>query len=449
MKHGEGPARQSAAHILLVEDDPIMGESLRTRLEIEGYTASWAKTVEAARKALAGPAPDIVISDIRLPDGNGEQLLEWIHDQLDHPPPVLFMTAYGTIDQAVRLLKHGASDYLTKPLDIEQLLQGIRKALNARGWIAPESATRALGVSEAMRAVEDQLVKLAQFPETPVLLHGESGVGKEVAARYLHDLQAPDQPFEAINCAAIPESLIGSELFGHEKGAFTGANQRHAGLFERAAGGIAFLDEIGDMPLALQPTLLRLLQERQFLRLGGNQPVEARCRILFATHQNLRQQVLQGNFREDLYYRINVVQVEIPPLRERRSDIPWLAERFLHAFNSVHPESPRRLSAEALDLLGRHDWPGNVRELKNTIERACILARDTLITPAELALNDPPAPAPDTALAQHLKQDEREYIIAMLRAHGLRVQETAQALGISRKTLWQKMKRYGIDRDKL
>ncbi len=439
---------KTAFYIALIEDDPIMGESLLERLALEGYEVAWYRGLAEARDGLARRTPQAVISDIRLPDGSGDELLPWMKQHLDPLPDTLFITGYGTIDQAVRLLKQGAVDYLTKPLDVPQLLSLLERLCSRAESVDAASASRALGVSPAMQAIEAKLVRLAEHPEVPVLFHGESGVGKEVAARFLHGLQCPEAPFEAINCASVPDTLIGSELFGHERGAFTGADRQRQGLFERAAAGFAFLDEIGDMPLDLQPVLLRTLQERSFARLGGDRELPIEARILFATHQDLKQRVTRGKFREDLYYRINVVQISIPPLRERREDIAWLAERFVHHYNRENPGAEKRLTSEALDYLVHQTWPGNVRQLQNTIQRACILGTDDIIRTADVSEGSG-AGLPDGQLREHLAHDERDYIIAMLRAHGLRVSETAHALGISRKTLWQKMKRLGIDRDRL
>ena len=346
-------------HIALVEDDPIMGESLSERLSLEGYETSWFTTLKEADFSLNNTSFDVVISDICLPDGNGEALLPIIK-QLINPPPMIYITGYGTIDQAVSLLKQGARDYLTKPLEISQLLKLLSRIRNQASQVAPESASRTLGVSTAMKELESKLVRLLEHPNTPILFTGESGVGKEVAAKYLHHLQCPEAPFEAINCAAIPDTLIGSELFGHEKGTFTGADQKRIGLYERADNGFVLLDEIGDMPLDLQPVLLRVLQEGEFTPLGGSVAKPVSARNIFATHQDLKQLVHEQKFREDLYYRINILQIEIPPLRERHEDISWLAERFVSHFNRESPNSTKRLTSDALDYLEKQVWSGNV-----------------------------------------------------------------------------------------
>jgi len=427
-----------------------MGESLVERFELESFGVDWYSSLQEAQVGLSTKRFDAVISDIRLPDGSGADLLPLLRKLLGMVPPTIFITGHGSIDQAVSLLKQGATDYLTKPLDIGQLLERLEKLRQDSTGIEPESASRALGVSAVMHDIETKLVRLSGHPNIPVLFYGESGVGKEVAARYLHSLQCPSAPFEALNCAAIPDTLISSELFGHEKGAFTGADKQRPGLFERASDGFAFLDEIGDMRLELQPVLLRLLQERQFTRLGGKSKHNITSRILFATHQDLKQLVKAGQFREDLYYRINVVQIEIPPLRERREDIAWLVERFMYQYNRQNPDRSCALSADARDYLTRQTWPGNVRELQNTIQRACILANNELLQVEDFTLHhDGSSDSASPELNDYLQHGEREYIITTLRKHALRINESAEALGISRKTLWQKMKKYEINRDKL
>jgi DNA-binding NtrC family response regulator len=435
--------------IALVEDDPIMGESLSERLRLEGYETLWFTSIKEAIFSLKNTPFNAVISDICLPDGNGEELLPIIN-QLNNPTPIIYITGYGAIDQAVSLLKQGARDYLTKPLEIPQLLKLLSRIRNQKNQIAPDSASRSLGVSTAMQELEDKLVRLIEHPQTPILFTGESGVGKEVAAKYLHYLQCPEAPFEAINCAAIPDTLIGSELFGHEKGTFTGAEKQRTGLYERAENGFVLLDEIGDMPLDLQPVLLRVLQESEFTRLGGGTPRPVSARNIFATHQDLKQLVREHKFREDLYYRINIIQIEIPPLRERREDISWLAERFVSRYNKEYPKNKKRLTSEALDYLEKQVWPGNVRELQNTIQRACILKDGEVLRINDFKQNALQEKEPQTqVLNQFLKNDERSFIISALKSNNIKISKTAEELGISRKGLWQKMKRLNIDKNSI
>jgi DNA-binding NtrC family response regulator len=308
-----------APQIALIEDDPIMGESLCQCLELEGYRVAWWRSGEEALTGLHAAAHDLVICDIRLPDISGEDVFRRMADVAESPP-FLFMTAFGHIDQAVALIRAGAADYVTKPFEIPALLARA-KALMARR--APASAG-VLGISAAMRAVEVLLRRIARHP-SPVLFAGETGVGKEVCARFLHSISpAAREPFMAVNCAAIPDHLLETEVFGHEKGAFTGANARHLGYAERARQGVLFLDEVGELPLPLQAKLLRLIDDRGFHRVGGEASVPFRARVVCATNRDLAAAVAAGRFREDLFYRINVVTIDLPPLRSRCEDISWL-----------------------------------------------------------------------------------------------------------------------------
>jgi DNA-binding NtrC family response regulator len=435
--------------VLLVEDDPIMGESLAERLALEGFDVEWQESGAGGLQRLARRVPDILLMDLRLPDMSGAAVFERIRRDLTYVPPTLFITAYGSIEQAVELLQAGAVDYVTKPLDLGQLigkLRGLAEGVAARGG---EAGGEVLGISSAMRAIEQRLPALARHPDTPVLITGESGVGKEVVAEQLHREQGTAGRFVAVNCAAIPESLIEAQLFGHEKGAFTGASAEHRGYFEQASGGTLFLDEIGDMPFAAQAKLLRVIQERRIVRLGGDRALPVSLRLVCATHRDLRQWVADGRFREDLYYRIHVVTLDVPPLRERREDILWLAERFLAEHAVRYPEERRTLGVEARQRLVLHDWPGNVRELKHVIERACILAHGTVLQPADLGMDSGPEADREKGganLQEALQAVEREQIVNALKNHGWRVAETAALLGISRKSLWQKMKRLQIEK---
>lgn len=429
-------------NIALVEDDPIVGESLQERLELEGMGCDWFADAGQALDAVHAGGYQLVLSDIRMPGMDGEAFFEALRARVDPPPPTVFITGYGSIEQAVRLLRQGAADYLTKPLDIHELLQRIREL--ASGSPAAEQAEDAGEVAPGMRPFFERIPRLAPHPEAVVLIQGESGVGKEVLARHIHESLTPDAPFEAVNCGALPEQLAASELFGHEKGAFTGAAQRHAGAFERAAAGVLFLDEIGDMPLDLQVQLLRVIQERRFQRVGGERSLPFEGRLVCATHQDLQQLVREGSFREDLYYRLNVVQFEIPPLRKRPADILWLVEQFL-AENAarVGRQAPPAIDAATRDALLVYPWPGNVRELKNLIDRACIFCDSDHLTPEMLGL---PEMSPDNNLRSARDRAERTRIVEALELHAGQIQRTAEALGISRKTLWEKMKKLGIER---
>jgi DNA-binding NtrC family response regulator len=435
----------------LIEDDPIMGESLVDRFELEGFAVLWVRTVAQAALRLRDTPLDAVVSDVRLTDGSGEQLFETLVRAGAALPPWVFITAFASVDRAVAMLQAGARDYVTKPFDIAELVSKVKSAI---GVVEPgASQTDApgtddlLGVSAAMRLLASQSRRVAERART-LLVTGESGAGKEVLARHVHALADPagDAPFVAVNCGAIPEALIESALFGHERGAFTGADRLRRGHFELAHGGTLFLDEIAELTPAMQVRLLRVLQERQFQRVGAESPIAVDLRVVCATHRDLRQLVGQGLFREDLYYRIHVVHLRVPPLRERPDDILWLAQRALLAQARDRGEAPRRLSAAASAALLAHTWPGNVRELHNRLERACILSERGTLEVADLFEErqaDPPAAELPT-LQDFVADAEKAYLASVLARFGGRVGAAAQALGISRKTLWEKSKRYGL-----
>lgn len=424
----------------LIEDDPIMGESLVQRLAIEGADVTWWKTKAEAVQGLSKRRPQAVICDLKLPDGNGEEIfLETVKSE--RAPPFLFMTAFGEIDQAVRLMRCGAGDYVTKPFEMSSFLERLETLVDPT---EPEGEGL-LGVSPAMRALEGTLVRLAKVG-APVLLTGETGSGKEVCARLLHASRGQAGPFMAVNCAAIPAELMESELFGHERGAFSGAHTRHLGYAERAGTGTLFLDEIGDLAPKLQAKLLRLLEERSFTRVGGEQVIPFRARVICATNADLPQKVREGSFREDLLYRINVVHIPVPPLRDRGEDIVWLIDRFVADFAGDAGERIQGASALALEAALAHSWPGNVRELRNRVERAIALGDGPLLMPGDLFPDLGPVfkPAQREGLEGIRDEAERRHIARVLAENGGAVLATAKALEISRTTLWEKMKRYGI-----
>lgn len=432
--------------ICLIEDDLIMGESLKDRLVLEGFNVDWCKSGASALEHLRQHKYDAVVSDIRLPDISGDKLfLRMTSGDGAVMPPTIFMTGYGSIENAVELLKLGAADYLTKPLNPRLLVEKLRKLCQERPPKA--GGGELLGLSPIMQQLAGKLPNIARHKETPILITGESGSGKEVVARRLHDLSGPETPFVAVNCASVPESLIEAELFGHEKGAFTGAVQDHQGVFEQANGGILLMDEIGDMPLTMQAKLLRAIQDRIIIRVGGDKPIAVRIQLICATHRNLAQMVRKGLFREDLYYRINVIQLTVPPLRERPEDILWLAERFITQYGDANPAEQHRLGTSAHNALLAYSWPGNVRELKHTVERACIMTPGATLEGIDLfpesSIVQPPS---DNSLGAIREASERDHILRALEAHGWRMAETAKTLRISRKTLWQKMKRMDIHR---
>jgi DNA-binding NtrC family response regulator len=442
------------ARICLIEDDAIMGEALVQRLELEGYAVDWQHTGCDGLVALIERGADLAIIDVSLPDITGVEVFERLLAAVAAPPPCLFITGYGTIEDAVRLLKLGAADYLTKPLSPAALIAKLRALAgspcgapgsspgSSRGGAPARVDEERLGLSAAMQRVERELARIARHPETPVLIGGESGVGKEVVARRLHALQCPTAPFVAVNCAALPEGLIESELFGHEKGAFTGATVQRRGVFEQAGQGTLFLDEIGDMPLGLQARLLRVVQERRLTRLGGARAIEVPARLVCATHQDLEALVRTGRFREDLYYRVKVLELQIPPLRERPEDILWLTERFLAEHGRRFPDERRMLRREDRERLLRYGWSGNVRELHHVLERACILGEGQHLRLSVPGLGDGDA----KPLKASAEAGERAAILAALAEHSESLAVVAAALGISRKTLWQRMKRYGLSR---
>jgi DNA-binding NtrC family response regulator len=362
-------------------------------------------------------------------------------------PPFLFMTAYGTIDRAVELLKAGAADYVTKPFDVDVIIQKVRGLAEGYG-AGCAVCDDTLGVSPAMRRITETLPRLARHA-TALLISGESGVGKEhVAQRFhCHAVGGPDS-FIAVNCASIPESLMEAELFGYERGAFTGAVKAKRGYIELAHQGTLFLDEIGEMPLSMQAKLLRVLQDHQVTRIGSEKAMTSDFRLVCATHRDLKAMVEAGGFREDLYYRIHVIHLRIPPLRERPEDIRWFVRHFVEEFNRVHPAEKRRLDPRTEQALLKYAWPGNVRELQHAVERACILSSGPLLE-AEAFFSDSlergdDSPQVSASLADYLMGCEREYLLHTLGQHDGHITHAAEALGIARKTLWEKMRKLGL-----
>lgn len=431
--------------ICLIEDDEIMGEALSDRFALEGFKCDWLKDGRSAAKALRHKRYDLVVCDIQLPDTNGETLFADLQADQTQLPPFIFITGFGAIDRAVRLLKLGAHDNLTKPLDIHALLSQIRTICAESPQVEDEAL---LGISHQMRWIAELMPRLSGR-QSSILITGESGVGKEQVARAIHRSSDPsgERPFVAVNCGALTESLVESELFGHVKGSFTGAVREKKGCFELADGGTLFLDEIGEMPLNVQTKLLRALQERQILRVGGEVPIPVDIRLICATNQDLLQMVGEGKFREDLYYRIHVVHLNIPPLRERKDDILWLAERFLGDWAQSYGDR-RSLSRSAERALLDYPWPGNIRELKHCLERATILYRDRQLSAEHIFGEEGVARnngvLTEASLSDYLRTCERQYISDVLLANNESITETANALGISRKNLWEKMKKLGL-----
>ncbi|RRJ82824.1 sigma-54-dependent transcriptional regulator [Aestuariirhabdus litorea] len=430
--------------VCLVEDDPIMGESLKQRFELEGVECDWFESAEEALPSLLKGRYGVLFSDIRLPDMSGESLFDQLLEQGQGVLPTLFMTGHGTVNQAVGLLKRGAADYITKPFDLDELLAKLKQICPELFMVVTE-AVPVLGISESMRQIEQQLRRATRF-NVPVLITGPSGAGKEHAAQFFRDQLAAGKPmpFVSINCAAVQDSLLEAELFGHEKGAFTGADRLRPGLFEQADGGVLFLDELGEMSMAMQAKLLRSLQTSTIRRVGGREDLPVSVHLVCATNRDLQSKIRDGSFREDLYYRINVVHVDIPPLSERPEDIRWYANRLLAGCPRPDNSAPYQFSAAVEGWLARQPWPGNIRQMKNLIERACINSDSSQL---ELSLFDRPrlqTEPGDSDLKGYMEQCERERISAELERCAHQINDTAGALGISRKNLWEKMRKYGL-----
>ncbi len=431
-----------AGRLAVVEDDPTMGESLVQGLELAGWQTEWYRTAASALAGIASARPDLVICDVRLPDMPGDEIYRILNDGT--APPFIFMTAFGAIEQAIGLVRAGAEDYLAKPFDMDVLFEKVRAVLERR---LPARGGGALGISAAMREVEALLARLATRA-MPVLLIGETGTGKEVCARFLHAASGRSgEPFMAVNCAAIPAELLESEVFGHERGAFSGAHQRHLGYAERARKGTLFLDEVGDMPLQLQAKMLRVVEERSFNRVGGEGAVPLQARLVCATNRDLAGEVRRGRFREDLFYRINGVQVDLPPLRTRPDDVSWLLGLFFEQAARQGGSDLRGISQQAEQAALDHPWPGNAREVRNRVERAVALAAGPWLAASDLFPCSRPSgsgSAPMLSLSAARDAAERRQIELALRESQGQIGVACRSLGIARTTLWEKMKRHGL-----
>jgi DNA-binding NtrC family response regulator len=445
--------------ILVVDDEEIVRDSLASWLEEDGYDVDTAPNGPTALTKVAQHAYAVLLVDLKMPGMDGLEVLAQARS-LQPDVPVIIMTAYAAVDTAVQAMKQGAYDYLVKPFEPEELSLMVGKLTNAQALRRENVLLRKalkrqfefkdlVSKSPKMEAVFD-LARTAAKSNSTVLILGESGTGKELLARAIH-AGSPRQagPFVGVSCAALTESLLESELFGHEKGAFTGAAASARGKFEIAAGGSLFLDEIGDISPKLQLDLLRVLDAREFRRVGGSQVIKTDVRILAATNRDLKKLVESGAFREDLYYRLNVIPVTLPPLRERKEDIPLLVEHFLAQFRTEMRKPLEGVSAEVLEMLMAHDWPGNVRELRNVLERGAVMARGPIITPLELELTPPGLPTGAMPIegSDSLRDVERKHILATLKQHNWNITRSAKALGIDRVTLYNKIKRYQIRED--
>jgi DNA-binding NtrC family response regulator len=442
--------------VLVVDDERRQSDILQMILEAEGYETTAAGNGRQALQAARAGAFDVVLTDLKMPDLNGIELLGEIL-KLQPSPLVVLMTAHGTIDSAVDAMRKGAFDYLTKPLEKDELLVVLRRAMERTHLVRENRMLHEqlrdrfrleniVGAHGSMQDVFRVVHKVASSAST-VFIYGESGTGKELVARALHhESDRRGRPFYAVNVAALPESILEAELFGHEKGAFTGAEMRKIGLFEQASGSTLFLDEVGDLKRDLQVKLLRALQEREIMRVGGTERVRIDVRIVAATNQDLERAVREGRFRQDLYYRLNVIPIVLPPLRERRTDISLLVDHFLVKHGAGRP---RAVGEDALKTLVAHDWPGNVRELESVIERALLLGEGDLIVPADLPATvrsgaGGPKRAMDLEIPDsgiNLEAVERSLILKALEKAGGNVSRAARLLGLSRRTLQYRMEK--------
>ncbi|MFQ5988450.1 MAG: sigma-54-dependent transcriptional regulator [Candidatus Methylomirabilales bacterium] len=449
--------------ILVVDDEPNILKVIEGILTDEGYAVRTAHNGEEALAEVQRSSPDLVILDIWLPGMDGLQALDMLKGMVPETP-VIMISGHGTVETAVRALKLGAYDFIEKPPTIERTLLAVRHALEQQRLLRENRALRQhlerqyeiVGGSSAIRKILKQIESVAPS-HGRVLIRGESGTGKELIARAIHRASLRrEKPFVEVNCAAIPDELIESELFGHEKGAFTGAITTRRGKFELADGGTIFLDEIGDMTLKTQAKVLRVLQEQTCERVGGTEAIRVDVRVIAASNKDLETEIRDGRFREDLYYRLNVIPFEVPPLRERREDISLLAQHFLKGFCAEYGKREKNLSAHAMELFLQHSWPGNVRELKNVIERLVIMAPGDVIhrVDVEPALRARPGREEDAAfvpeawrnasLREARNRFEREYILMYLRETEWNVTRAAERLRIERSNLHRKLKAYGI-----
>ncbi|MDE3119364.1 MAG: sigma-54-dependent Fis family transcriptional regulator [Nitrospirota bacterium] len=459
------------AHIVIVDDESAVRETLRDFLVEEGYQVTAVADGQAAVQAVKSEPTQVVLTDLRLQGMDGLEILERVM-QVNAQISCIVMTGFGTIEQAVKAMKAGAYDFITKPIQFDVVSLAIRKALEfqqlrqenflLRKAVREKYRSQSMvGTSEPMRELHDFIDKVADSDST-VLIQGESGTGKELVARMLHyNSLRRDRPFVPINCGAIPENLLESELFGHEKGAFSGAIATRMGRFELAHGGTLFLDEVGEMSPPLQVKLLRALQERAFERVGGSKTVRVDVRIISATNQDLELAVQEKRFRQDLYYRLNVIPVMMPPLRTRQTDVPLLINHFLRQFNEAKGTSVRDMDGAAVDALSQYGWPGNIRELENLIERLVILKRTGTLTVADLPEKIRAArPVPSSArpvegpvdfngsgvdLVKELEQYENRLILEALRQTNGVTSKAAQLLRLNRTTLVEKLKRKGLE----
>jgi len=447
------------ASILVVDDESGILDTLRILLRNEGFDVTTAQGGKAGLEAIRAGSHDIVLTDVRMPQVSGIDILTAAREQ-DPMTPVILMTAQASLQSAIQAVNSGAFYYIQKPFSNDELITILRRACEFREVRVEnrhlkqeirrrDKSTSVRPIGKSRRFLE--MLKLAEHvapTDSTVLIQGESGTGKEVVARYIHDLSnRADGPFLSINCGALPESLLESELFGHVKGSFTGAVRDKQGLFAAARGGTFFLDEVGEMPPSLQVKLLRVLQEREVIPVGATEAIPVDVRIIAATNRDLEEEIRRGNFRSDLFYRLNVIALMLPPLRDRRDDLLLLLENFLQRLGDEARTEPKALSQEALDAVMVYEWPGNVRELENALEHACVLSRGPLIEPQHLPeritkRRKEPLVAERSYLNPTLEVIERAYIMWVLQAEGGNKTRAAEVLGIDPSTLYRKLARY-------
>ncbi|ACO03980.1 MAG TPA: sigma-54-dependent Fis family transcriptional regulator [Persephonella sp.] len=436
--------------ILLIDDEESIIKIISKILQDNGYEVETAVTKNEALKKISERPFSIILSDFRLPDGTGIEILEYLREK-DKVTPFIIITAYGSINGAVEAMQKGATHYIVKPIDSDNLLKIISFYLDKQKLSQSEDLPEFCGIIGRSKRMKDLFkeISIVSKSEATVLIEGESGTGKELIARAIHKLsKRSDSPFVAVNCSAIPTELFENELFGHEKGSFTGAVSSEIGKIELAGEGTLFLDEIGELQPMPQAKLLRVLQEKEFYRLGGKKLIPVKCRIIAATNRDLEQLVYEEKFREDLFYRINVIHLKVPPLRERKEDIPLLVRHFLNKFNRLNNKSILDISEEAMEILLNYEWKGNVRELENAIERAVVMCQHDVIKPEHLPprilgkkeIKSERIPVSET----NLYEIEKKVILKVLEEVNWNQTRAAEKLGISRKQLRTKMKNLGI-----